>query len=327
VLYIFTCTLLNARHRKCFRWSLFKLAHLNLAMTRSEVASDGIHTNGYDIYISVVFAERWEMHRFQADLLIQLSRTNSNKRPRIIAAMEPEISLGVLEVAVVGISLSTVPHTDKVKNILQWDYQHDIDCALTDNSPPCDICSDAGSASIYEPETVPLTVETAARMLENPNSEFFVDKNPEKAHIKDKASSSAVEDKDDNNFLYLSRVIHEAFDGINTKPKNFPWFVVHYVSHDELSIDCRSLQNLFETELQPGDSVKRYHRVEVYIEFYSDQKADLYSKYLRNGSHKVSPDDVKTWRLDLYFNDPTKAKNYFDWKEKKTRSIWDNINI
>jgi hypothetical protein len=313
---------------------LFKLAESHLALARSDVASDGIHTNHYDIDISLVFKQESDMLRFESALLEQVSRTNPNKRPRIIETKTDDKSsddtkeieeLEVLEVAVCRKSLSTVPLTDKLNRIFHWEYSHDNELQ-TDNSPPCDLFSDAGSLSIYEPETVPITLETAVQMLENPTSEFFIDKNPEKAHIKDKAKSSADEEKDENNLLYLSRYVHEAFDGINTKPKNFPWFVVHYVTHDASSVDFGALRRLFEQNLQAGNPAKRYHRVEVQIEFYSDQKATQYSKYLRIGSHRVIPNDIKTWKLDLYFADPPKAKEYFDWKEKRTRKVWEDFN-
>jgi hypothetical protein len=71
------------------------------------------------------------------------------------------------------------------------------------------------------------------QILEDHTHHFFHGKNAEVAHIKDKAKCNSSEAKDLNNHLHLSRYLHEAFDGINTIPSQFPWFLVHYVSHDD----------------------------------------------------------------------------------------------
>ncbi len=43
----------------------------------------------------------------------------------------------------------------------------------TPNSPPCNTFSDAGSMSIYEPETVTISFERVGQIIENYNSHVF----------------------------------------------------------------------------------------------------------------------------------------------------------
>jgi hypothetical protein len=178
--------------------------------------------------------------------------------------------------------------------------------------------------SIREPETVTISIERVGQMIENPHHIFFHQKNPEISHIKDKAKSTPKENRDENNYLYLSRFLHEAFHGINAPPTGCPRFLIHYISHQESSIDYAALQQLLgnNEDFIVYGRTKRYHLTVVQIEFADPVQANIYSFFLRNGCRRIDPNDPLRFQMDLYFSDPLKAKKYFDWKEKKTRRKW-----
>ncbi len=311
-------------------------------MRHGEGSNDGIKCVAFDIEIDLVFKEESWMLKFQSALLRIAGNATSNKKPRIARESdgddeeeegddeeeynnEDQKRENKEEVEVRDQRLSVVPFDNavKIKRVFFYDYLHVSDCDGVPNSPPCDTFSDAGSMSIFEPETVTLSIEKVGQMIENPNHSFFIGKNPEVAHIKDKALSKPAEAKDENNHLYLSRYLHEGFDGINTQPSKFPWFIIHYVSHEENSIDHGALQQLFGAELAVHDRTKRYHPTVVHIEFFDLTQAKIYSPYLRNGCARVNQNDPLKIQMNLFFSDPNKAKKYLNWKEKRTRKQWD----
>lgn len=324
--------MLSARHRKCFRANIYKIAEDNLAFVRDgEGFSDGIICQNFDIEVSLVFEEKSHMLWFQSALLLQIAQTTSSKRPRYASEAklpseneddddEENGDREVLEIEIADETLSAAPPMIALKRVFRFHYMHIAGETL--NSPLCNTFSDAGTMSNYEPETVPLSLEMVGQMIENCNHEFFVGKNPEVAHIKDKAKCSSSEEKDENNYLYLSRHVREAFDGINTVPTKFPWFLIHYVSHDNQQVDFGALRLIFGNDLPASDRTRKYQRTIVHIEFYNVVQAHNYSKYLRNNCHRVEASSDFKWEMELFFPDASKAKKYLDWKEKKTREIW-----
>jgi hypothetical protein len=76
--HVYQCCLANARHRKCFRVNIFKLAQEYLAFVRSDNDRDGIIGEGFEL----VFKEESQMLKFQNALLAQCAYTTANKKPR-----------------------------------------------------------------------------------------------------------------------------------------------------------------------------------------------------------------------------------------------------
>jgi hypothetical protein len=341
LLHRYHCRLFHARHLKCFRANVYKIAEENLAFVRdAEDSGDGIKCDAYDIDIDLVFKEESWMLKFQSALLRIAGNTTSNKKPRITEEskgareddsdedeeeendLEDQKRDNNFDIEIHDQLLSTVPLETAIKRVFYYDYLHVARRDEAPNSPQCDTFSDAGSMSIYEPETVTLSIERVGQMIEDLSHPLFIGKNPEIAHIKDKAKSKPTEKNDENNHLYLSRPLHEAFDGINTQPSGFPWFLIHYHSHQEQFVDYGALQRIFGNDLIVNDRTKRYHLTIVHIEFYNLVQANVYLPYLRNGCRRVDPNDSLIIQMELYFSDPIKAKKYLNWKEKKTSKIW-----
>ena len=327
-LHLYECFLLNSRHRKCFRANLFKLAEDHLAHKRQprDVGEalenvDGIHVRGWDVHVRLVFESREYVLKFQSAVLTQAASVTPNKRPLYSASAKAETEEGAqggdaMTVSIASESVSSVPATRSLTRVFRFEYNHNQ--AATDKSPDCDTVSDAHSLSVFsaEPETVTIMeAETRVQMLEDHTHEFFHGKNPEVAHIKAKAQCEEGEAKDTNNRLYLSRHLHEAFDGINTVPAKCPIFGIKYSSHDAGAVDCPQ----FGCDAVIAVRFKKRHRTVVVVEFRSEAFAADYSKYLRSGAKQL---DSTKYELELYFDDPEKAKSYLEWKWIKCCEKW-----
>jgi hypothetical protein len=324
----FQCTLKNGRTRKCFRANVFKLVEDKLAFSRKNT-KDGITVRGKDVVVQLVFQERVWMLQFESAILCQCASTTADKKPKYEAVEvvakpsgdnEEEEEPNLFEVCIADLTwfefASSASDADLVR-IFRYSYVHETDEQSSYNSLPCNTVSDAHSMSLYDdPETVTIVeAETRVQMLEDHTHRFFHGKNAEVAHIKDKASCDSAEAKDINNRLHMSRHLHEAFDGINTVPKKFPWFLVRYVSHDEVKVDCPKIGN----DAVVAFPFRKRNRTIVHVEFNNECSENDYVELLRNNMDKV---DHKTYELELYFEDAVKAKKYLDWKVEKTLARW-----
>jgi len=326
-LYLYSCNLNNARRKKCFKGQIFASAEECLAHVRvGDGYGDGIlDGEGFEIRIKLVFKEESWMLKFQSAILSLVAYTSSSKKPKYAEELKnsgDDTTESLYEVLISDEAIESFPQTLALplKRVVKYDYQHFYDVNKTNNSPDCDIFADSVSMSSLFVETVSITsAERRIQMIENYSHEFFHGKNAEVAHIKDKAKCSSYEEKDVNNQLYLSRHVHEAFDGINTVPTKTPWFAIHVLSYDENKVDCPKIG---PDAIVESPFIKR-QRCNVLICFYNESYAADYAKYLRNDSTQL---DATTYCMDLYFEDAKKAKYYFDWKEKKTRLKWEGRN-
>jgi len=317
----------NARRKKCLNAQIFASAEEFLAHVRvGDGYGDGIlDGEGFEIRIKLVFEEKSWMLKFQSAILSLVAYTSSSKKPKYAEELKysgDDTTESLYEVLISDEAIETSPQTLalSLKRVVKYDYQHFYDVNKTNNSPDCDIYADSVSLSSLFVETVSITsAERRVQMIENYSHEFFRGKNAEVAHIKDKAKCSSYEEKDVNNQLYLSRHVHEAFDGINTVPTKTPWFAIHVLSYDENKVDCPKIGS---DAIVESPFIKR-QRCNVLICFYNESYAGDYAKYLRNDSTQL---DATTYCMDLYFEDAKKAKYYFDWKEKKTRLKWEGRN-
>jgi len=178
--------------------------------------------------------------------------------------------------------------------------------------PPCDSITDSYSLSIFQTPNIPISLEVRHQMIENPDSDIFYDHNVEICHLHSQRKFPQYRD-DPDNVLYLSRFYHEYFDGISTVPKKTPKFLVQYCSHDEKKVDLP-----LEEDPQTTHRIRK-HRTVVRVIFISVEACNRLSKYLKDGSVQV---DERTYELELFFHDGTKAKVHLDHKADQTRIIW-----
>ena len=156
--------------------------------------------------------------------------------------------------------------------------------------------------------------EVRVQMIEDPRSSYWLNMAPEAAHIKDKAKCTKSEKRDPNNFIYISRLLHCYFDGLNAKPTSFPAIKIQYVRHDEEMIPCPFIG----TEANPLGLPLR-QRVIVRIIFWDADVRHFAMLFIRQGGISV---DANTYEMELYFRNAKKAIQFLKWKEKQTDKAW-----
>ena len=158
-------------------------------------------------------------------------------------------------------------------------------------------------------------------MIETPGKYNLFGQEPEVVHIKDKAFCTRArrEHLDTNNFLYMSRLLHQHFHGIQTIPKSTPSFLIRYLSHDDALIDCPVWDDAYVI----NPLIKR-QKVTVEIVFRDSAYCNHLQVFLRNGCVQISD---RVYRMDLYFESAAKARDYFTWKAEKTMEKWAEVGI
>lgn len=320
--YNYSCDLVRGRYKKCLRANLFRTAEVHIAFTRRGNQNDGIVCDGLNIQVCLFFKDENKMYEFQSSLLYNLAMLSGTKRPLRSDNENPDET--AINILIQNENLVTVNADPDwvLQRVFRYDCIQQPTTGGQFNCDPCDTFSDAHSMSIFSAEFANITeAEIRVQMLENYNHDFFRDKYPEVAHIKGKAFSSANERKDPNNKLYLSRFIHEHFHGINSIPKRFPSFKLHYVRHDLNKVDCP----LFGTDSVVMNPLIKRHRTIVHVIFHSERRRDYLLKYFRDGLVRVDGENL-TYELELYFEDATVTKGYLDWKENQTQQRWSELD-
>lgn len=290
---------------------MFGLAELYNAVTRKNVLTDGIHKDGKNINVSLVFWSEDNLARFQSQVIDLISVVTGHKRPNI------------------GVDESTVPHepvlrdertecifiadTVTLNRVFKYQYQHDRTANDPDNSAECDGFSDMMSLNSVSVSAVVniQDPEVRCQMIEDPCSDYWESMSPEAAHIKDSAKCSKVDKKDPNNFIYMSRFLHCYFDGLNANPPKFPAIKIHYIGHDSSPVSRIDDEHIL--------GLKPRYRVVVHIIFWDAVVRKYAMAFLRGNGRDI---DELTYELNLYFQNAEKAAIFLKWKEEQTERAW-----
>lgn len=128
-------------------------------------------------------------------------------------------------------------------------------------------------------------------MIEDPRSAYWESISPEAARIKNKVKCNNNDKDDPKNFIYMSRLLHDFFDGLNAKPPRFPTIKIRYNRHDKEKVPCPSIGN---EPVELGMPLRQ--RVVVHIIF---KNADVYSflmRFIRGGTEI----NANTYEVDMW---------------------------
>jgi hypothetical protein len=130
-------------------------------------------------------------------------------------------------------------------------------------------------------------------------------------HIKDKAESSPDLRKNPNNLLAGSWTpFHQLFDGLGTCDQ-VPKLAIRF-------------ERVHPEQIVVSETRKR-QRVDVALEFQSEQVEKLVAPRLKDGSEKNKLKDLE-WLSFVYVEDVDIFKKCLDWKYKKTKKEWKKSN-
>jgi hypothetical protein len=281
------CKVTNSKLRKCNRFRIYNLAQRCHAKAR---AIDGINYVGEskDLRISLVFKTEENAENFLGSLGESL---HNRKR---------SIDSSPLDVSISEMRLEKIPFVaDEMLNRVGSDNYHKLDGA--DASDPCD-----GESSVNESwvSSVFLTEEVKLRLLDDPDSRVMYGIKPEKCHLKSQSAFPTLKN-DRNNFVYISRHLHEHFDGIS-KTEGVPSFYLKYISHSDAL-----------TQVIEGKTCK-VHETIVNIVFLDAKFKENLAQWFRT----YTVVDSMTIQLHLYFEDPFVFKVNAEYVEELTLKRW-----
>jgi hypothetical protein len=235
------------------------------------------------------------MLKFQSAIR-RLTRKRSSHELQIIPSLENE-----------AISSISSINGDELIRIMTDDYQHEEG---KDVSPPFSVTEHTHSHSesssqqtehVHNPATNP---EITLQMIEPVNSYLFVGQIAEACHLQPKISHPS-------NFIYMSRLFHQHFDGIDCPEAKVPNMLIHYVTHQA------------SLEQTPVSHITAY-RTTVQIYFRNVELFNRSLPYLKSGGSVVEFNGKTAYQLDLFFEDGNLARQYLRHKESATIKIWND---
>jgi hypothetical protein len=179
---------------------------------------------------------------------------------------------------------------------------------LDNDDEPSDDCDGESEMRESYISTVYLTETVKLQLVDNPNSSAMYRTTPEKCHLKSQ-SKYPQHAYNPNNIVFMSRFLHEHFDGIN-KINKAPTFLMKYISHNSESISM----------VLDGKDVIVYETLVRFVFKTVDDKNTL-CPFFR--PYKVV-NDVNI-ELNLFFEDPAQFKIFCDHKEYKTLRFWAEV--
>jgi hypothetical protein len=294
-LFVYECSVVNSRKRKCFRAKVYKSAEKYHAKVRPGT-TDGIGYNNDDLKVKLVFKDERDCEEFQS--AVREIPLDYRKRSRNL----PEGDLTITDsVAKVYISESA---SLGLQRIFYNDYQSQT--GDPNGSAMCDTASDFTDGSYVS--AVFLNDAVRLRLIDSETSTFMFRKKPEKCHLKSQSKFPVLKN-DPNNILYLSRTLHEYFDGIN-QDNGVPAFILTYVKHEPEII----------TRICDGNILHVYETM-VSVTFRTELDKTVLSPYFRDHTIKSQI------RIEfcLYFENPEDFKEYAAYKAAETRAKWASL--
>ena len=293
-LHIYSGNISRSKIKKCCRFKVYQIAEKCHAKVRAN-SDDGIYYVGdsKDLTVQVVFEEQQQYEDFQSEmkrLPLQYRKRKSLDESVVTDIVVNEMSHQVEMVDYRGIN-----------RIFEDQYQKIENEAIV-SSEDCDGLSEMNESYV---STVYLTDAVILKLFDKVDSSAMYKTKPEKCHLKSQ-SKYADDAKNPNNIVYMSRFLHEHFDGIS-KINYVPTFLVQYMRHSEqfirMAVDGR--------DVDVGETTVR-------IVFKTEEDKNVLCPYFRDYS-VVSSTEIE---FMLYFENPTEFSVFSKFKENLTRELW-----
>lgn len=296
ICYQYTATLVDFRRVRGRRYQLYVECETYIGFRHHDHDDEGIlciEGTG-NVSINIIFKGEDNCYKFQ-NAICKLSRRHTTDVLQVVPVLERE-----------NIKKISLPTADGLVRIMSRDYQ-----TVGENvSPPFSVGEHSGSLSdvssnntehCQNPKTNP---EIILQMIEPIDSVQFISQIAESCHLTPKVS-------DPNNFLYLSRFMHQHFDGINTPLIGVPTILVHYVTHGGHP----------EQTVIPHISA---YRTTVQIFAREENTLDTFLRYnlLITGGTLETVGNKKAYQIHLFFDNGDKACRFLIAKELETLKIW-----
>ena len=253
--------------------------------------------SGYDsinLSVTLVFEDQVACEDFQTDM---------RQIPSQYMRHKPDDSNG--DISVADSITSDLVDAGDLRRIWSENYANIVDD--TSPSAECDTVSDVPSSYV---SSVELTEEVKLRLLDNPNSALLALHKPEKCHLK--SQTHYPDDKTNpNNILFMSRFLHEGFDGIN-QVEGVPDFALRYHGHNSSAI---------RMPVGGGRQADMYE-VTVRVEFQSEDIRTLLTSFFKDSTRVEGFEEIE---LKVYVKDPGQFKGFLHHKYEITQQRWASL--
>ena len=293
-LFIYDCTVVNSKNSKCFRAKVYKYAETFHAILRLN-STDGISYVSDNLKVKLAFLDIASCFNFQSAIHnIPLEYRKRNRESN----QEDDFTIND------SVSEVSVPRSDILKYPRVFYNQYQVLSGPEKKSALCDTASDFSTGSYAS--DVFVTDEVRLRLLDSESSINMYRKKPEKCHLKSQSAFPNLR-TDQNNILFMSRPLHEYFDGIS-QTTGVPAFTVNYDSHDP-----QAITRIFDD----GKTIHVYETT-VAVIFRTEMDKSTLQPYFKD--HK----DVSKKRIEfcLYFEDPEAFEEYAAFKATETNARW-----
>jgi hypothetical protein len=299
-LYEYSCIIKNSKLRKCCRLKVYKAAEQCHAKIREGGTSDGIYYVGdsKDLTVQLCFENKREAEDFQSFIYGIPYEYRKRKLPEHIVGDISVVDRGIAKVIGVG----TEVHLTRIFGNQYVKLDEDDKQSLSEDCDGESEMRESYISTVYLSETVKL------QLLDNPNSLAMYRTKPEKCHLKSQSKYPQYA-TNPNNIIFMSRFLHEHFDGIN-KINNVPTFLIKYMNHNAASM----------TMVLDGKDVVVYETV-VRIVFKTIDDKHALCPFFRP---YTVVNDVNI-ELNLYFEDPKQFQVFCNDKELITVRMWAEV--
>ena len=293
-IFVYKAKLTNTKFRKCFRYTVYKLAEQHQAHLRYGMG-DGIKYSNdekQDLEIQLVFKAETNSLSFQTEIR---NMPFGRKRSMKMSELDVHVEDDVLTMR----PLNVIP----LKRVYSTDYD-----VISDDPNRSEDCNDDFSLSSYSSiyTAVDMDDMIKLRLLDAEDSVLLGRNKVERCHLKSQAHFKELKDNP-NNIIYATRHLHEHFDGIN-KPDGVPSFVLKYVSHETVP----------QTVVCNGSSIVVYETT-VSVEFLDEELKSILARFFKNGYTVIG---VKEIQFTLHFQNPNEFKTFAEFKETESRDKW-----
>ena len=191
-----------------------------------------------------------------------------------------------------------------MKRVFGTDYR-----AIEGDAEPSDE-SDVESwlASSSYVSAVEVSEEVQFQLLDKADSNLMWQKKVEKCHLKSQSQFPEVKNNV-NNLLYMTRHLHEHFDGFGVT-EMVPSFLVRYVKHN-----AEGLQKSIS-----GKSVTVYEAT-VHVQFRDEEGNSILCQHFREYK-RVNPTTIE---FQLYLPNPNEFQEFADHKAEETLCKWRSL--
>lgn len=256
-----------------------------------EDAESGIIIHGMDVKINVVFKTEENMNKFQDALRYY---NYIKPRPSNMVTLEGEASFPI----------QAIPR-DRLSRITTEQYEHQDASPLLNVTRYTESETDSESSHAQHDQNPATNLEITLQMIERPNTPLFTGQIAKKCHL-------IPENDHPSNFLYVSSLFYQHFDGNNCTDGKIPSMLIHYHSHSTVAEQTK-MANIFA------------YRTTVQIFFRQTKFFDALVQFLKTGT-VVTANGKTAYQVDLFFGDGNRARDSLQAKEISTINLFWRVN-